>query len=196
MIVAGSLWSVAAGDLIAEASRLTAAGLKRWHWDAADGSLGPSGGFRPALAYDIAQRTGCASEAHLMTLAPLDELDLWLAFCERVSVHPESPDAFAAVERIEAAGRRACLAYAPGSATDQHPPALDALVMSVRPGHGGSVFQAEALHRIAELAPRAAAVGVDGGVGADEANAATAAGATWIVSGTALLTDPAAFGLR
>ena len=50
-----------------------------------------------------------------------------------------------------------------------------------------------ALERISTLAPRRPRVGVDGGVTVDTARAAISAGATWIVSGTALIADPDAF---
>jgi ribulose-phosphate 3-epimerase len=127
-----------------------------------------------------------------MLADPLPELDDWLVFCELVVVHASSPSATEALARIAAAGVRGALAFSPGETLDSVPD-VDALVMSVEPGHGGSLFLPGTLPRIAELASRHDRVGVDGGVTAERAADARAAGATWIVSGTALLADPAAF---
>lgn len=193
--VAASLWSVPRADLEREATRLAAAGLRSWHWDRADGSMGAAGGFTAAEALSLAELSGLSSEAHLMLANPLDELDEWLAFCDRVVVHLESHDVEVALTRTVAAGRRAAVAYSPGWPLGGHPPHADAdaLVMSVIPGHGGGAFLPGSLERIAELAARYPSVGVDGGVTASLAADAITAGATWIVSGTALLADPRAF---
>ncbi len=156
--------------------------------------MAPAGGFTAAQARVIADQTGLTSEAHLMLLDPLPELDDWLAFCEVVVVHLESPTWGDALDRIAAAGVRGALAYSPGHSLEgDHPDGVDALVMSVEPGHGGSPFVPESLDRIATLASRHDRVGVDGGVTELRARDARAAGATWIVSGTALLADPHAF---
>lgn len=193
--VAASLWSVPPHDLEREALRLAAAGLRTWHWDRADGTLGPAGGFEPARARELAELTGLASEAHLMLADPLPELPAWLEFCELVVVHAEVDAVDEAVRVIRAAGRTPAVAFAPatdpGSRRDDADVA--ALVMSVEPGHGGGAFLPASLDRIAALAADRPLVGVDGGVTAALARDCRAAGAGWIVSGTALLADPAAF---
>lgn len=192
--VSASLWSVAPEYLELEARRLAAAGLESWHWDRADGSLGPAGGFSAAQARALAELTGLESEAHLMLLDPLSELDEWLDFCSIVVVHAASPVAAEALERVAAAGVRGALAFSPRDPLGMHSAdGIDALVMSVEPGHGGSAFLPGALDRVRELSTRHDAVGVDGGVTAERARDARAAGASWIVSGTALLADPTAF---
>lgn len=194
--VSASLWSVPPDDCEREALRLAAAGLRTWHWDRSDGSMAAAGGFTAERARAIAGLTGLASEAHLMLADPLPELDDWLDFCEVVVVHAGSPTASIALERIAAAGVRGAVAFAPGDPLDAPAgasDAIDALVMSVEPGHGGSAFRPDALGRIAALAVHRERVGVDGGVTLERAREATAAGARWIVSGTALLADPAAF---
>lgn len=191
--VSASLWSVPADALENEARQLAEAGLRTWHWDRADGTLGPAGGFTAAQARHLASLTGLASEAHLMLDDPLPELDDWLEFCELVVVHASSPVAGVALDRIAAAGVRGALAFSPGEPLDGHGSESGALVMSVQPGHGGSSFLPDALPRVTQLATRYDLVGVDGGVSAERARDARAAGASWIVSGTALLADPAAF---
>jgi len=191
--VSASLWSVPADRLEAEALRLRDAGLRTWHWDRSDGSMAPAGGFTAAQARSLADLTGLASEAHLMLADPLPELDDWLTFCEVIVVHAGAPTAAIALERIAAAGARAAVAFAPGDPLDAEIGGLDALVMSVEPGHGGSAFRPDALDRITALAGHRERVGVDGGVTLDHARSATAAGASWLVSGTALLADPAGF---
>lgn len=191
--VSASLWSVPTDRLEDEARRLAAAGLRTWHWDRSDGSMAPAGGFTAAGARELARMTGLASEAHLMLAEPLLELEDWLAFCDVVIVHAAANGVDEALARIAAAGARGAIAYAPGDAIDDQGRESDALVMSVEPGHGGAVFDPVALERIASLSPRRPRVGVDGGVTVGTARAAISAGATWIVSGTALIADPDPF---
>ncbi len=186
--LAGSLWSVAPDDLEREASRLAHAGLRVWHWDRADGTLGVAGGFMASEAHRLAEATGLASEAHLMLADPLDELDDWLAFCERVVVHVEARGWREALDRIVASGREGAVAISPGTALAgvDVPPSVSVLVMSVHPGQGGGAFLDDTTQRISTLAP-SNSVGVDGGVTIDRARESWAAGARWIVSGTALI---------
>lgn len=190
MRIAGSLWSVAAADVRDEADRLVAAGLKVWHWDHADGSLGPAGGFSAAAAREIAEATGIRSEAHLMLADPRPELDEWLAFAELVVVHVESPYWREAVDRVREAGRRAGIAVSPGSAV---PPDLAddlaVLVMTVAPGQAGTGFLQERLPALEDVA-RQPLRGIDGSVDLERAASARAYGANWLVSGTALTSAP------
>ena len=72
------------------------------------------------------------------------------------------------------------------------------LVMSVNPGFGGQSFIASALDKIRALrkridqSGRAIDLEVDGGINAETARAATAAGADVLVAGTASFTGGAA----
>lgn len=188
--IAGSLWSVRAEHLAREAARLVDAGLEVWHWDRADGTLGPAGGFHANEARALAEATGIASEAHLMLADPLAELDEWIAFAELVVVHAESPLWREAVDRIIDAGRRAGVAVSPSSGLPVGlDPGLAVLVMTVAPGHAGGGFLEGRLDVLADTGSHALR-GVDGSVDHRRAVRAREHGANWIVSGTALTSAP------
>ncbi|GAA1954290.1 beta/alpha barrel domain-containing protein [Microbacterium aquimaris] len=190
--VAGSLWSVPTAELGVEADRLAAAGLSVWHWDRADGSLGPSGGFSPETARELTRRTGLTAEAHLMLADPLPEIEEWATFCDVIVVHAESPVWREAHDRIRERGVRPGLAISPD---DEVPPELEAdvavLVMTVSPGKAGSGFLEHRLPVLSTLEAHPLR-GVDGSVDGERGMRARRHGANWLVSGTALTsaTDP------
>ena len=190
--IAGSLWSVPRSDIRTEADRLVAAGLRVWHWDRADGSLGPAGGFSAAEAGEISAATGIRSEAHLMLADPRPELDAWTEFAELVVVHVESAHWRQSLDMIRARGARAGIAISPASTL---PEDLDAdvavLVMTVAPGNAGAGFLAQQLTLLPRISHHPLR-GVDGSVDLDRGREARSLGANWLVSGTALTTaaDP------
>ncbi|MDR2380428.1 MAG: hypothetical protein LBE08_04520 [Bifidobacteriaceae bacterium] len=191
MRLACSLWNAAGPGALAEARRMVAAGVDLFHWDRSDGTMASPGGFTAAEARGIGLGVGAAAEAHLMLARPMEELDLWLEFCELVVVHVEATDAAAALQRIEAAGRCGGLAVAPGTPLAALPSTYrgPVLVMSVIPGQAGGAFQAGTAARVAALAPRGL-VGVDGAVTLERWADLRRSGARWAVSGTDLLARP------
>lgn len=150
--------------------------------------MAAAGGFDAETARRLAEATGVPSEAHLMVRRPLAELHKWLVFCERVVVHSEAEDWLEAIERIRAAGVHAAVAVSPGSdpLALPLPDGVSVLVMSVEPGHGGSPFREDTPARVRSIVD-GREVGVDGGISQERARECVAAGARWIVSGTALL---------
>lgn len=184
--IAGSLWSVPRSDLRAEAERLVAAGLRVWHWDRADGSLGPAGGFSAAQAAEIGAATGIRSEAHLMLTDPRPELAAWTAFAELVVVHAESPHWRESVDMIRTHGANAGVAVSPASTIPEDlGEDLAVLIMTVAPGNAGAGFLADRLALLHELSSHPLR-GVDGSVDLDRGREALSLGANWLVSGTAL----------
>jgi ribulose-phosphate 3-epimerase len=193
--IAGSLWSVPAESVRSTAAGLAESGLTVWHWDRADGTLGPAGGFSAETAREIAEATGIRSEAHLMLADPRDELDDWTAFAELVVVHVESPHWREAVDRVRDSGVRAGIAISPGSTVpDALAHDLAVLVMTVAPGNAGAGFHADRLPLLDGLAPHPLR-GIDGSADLARGRTARSHGANWIVSGTALTsaTDPRAW---
>jgi len=73
------------------------------------------------------------------------------------------------------------------------------LVMSVNPGFGGQSFLPEVLHKVREVrkmidhAARPVDLEIDGGIAADTAALATAAGARVLVSGSAVFNHAAGY---
>lgn len=185
--VAASMWSVPPAEREAVVRRLAAAGLRRWHWDHSDGSLGPAGGFGPDEAARITRATRLAAEAHLMVADPLAVLAAW-TWCDTVVVHVEADRWADAVAGVRSAGRAAAVAIAPSTPLDavtDLDPDVGVLVMSVAPGHAGTTFVPETFDRVAALRGRTP-IGVDGGMTLPLARECIAQGATWIVSGTDL----------
>lgn len=186
MRVAGSLWSVPSLELDGEARRLAGAGLQVWHWDCADGTIDPPGGFTADIARRLAVSTHLRSEAHLMLADPRPQILEWTEFCELIVVHVESPYWRESIEAIRSTGRRAGVAISPATvlpADLDH--SLAVLVMTVAPGHAGSEFRADRLEVLDHTADHQLR-GVDGSIDAERAGAARDFGANWIVSGTAL----------
>lgn len=191
-LVAASLWSVPAADRPRTADRLTAAGLRRWHWDVSDGRFAAPGGFDPAEAALLGERTGLPGEAHLMVADPLSRVDAWAAVCDRVIVHIEAEGWRAALRRVADLGARPGLALSPGSPAvlpDGLPPGTAVLVMAIEPGRAGAAFRPSTLTRLDAL-HGAAELGVDGGVTPELAHRCAAHGATWVVSGGSLCHAP------
>lgn len=194
--VAASLWSVPRHATGSEAARLAAAGISRLHWDAADGTIGPAGGFGAEEAARLGAATGTVGEAHLMTTDPLPVLDAWLVCCDTVAVHRQAPDWREAVRRIRDAGAAPAVAITAGTELAGLDRSIGVLVMSVRPGHAGSGFDPAAIGLVREArALGHGLIGVDGSVTAELGRELAAAGAGWLVSGTSLTAaaDPAAW---
>ena len=116
-----------------------------------------------------------------------------------LTVHPESgPHLHRTLQAIRALGKKAGVALNPGTP----PEAIDyvlgdldlVLVMSVNPGFGGQSFIQSQLDKIRAVRARLDRLGrhvdleVDGGINAETAREAVAAGADVLVAGTAAFT--------
>jgi len=188
--VTASLWSVPRARVDAEAARIAGTGIHAWHWDHADGTLGPAGGFSADDARRIADATGVASEAHLLMEDPRTAVAQWAPFCELVVVHRESPHWREAVRLVVEHGAQAAVALSPGTPIVRDElGGLGALVMSVEPGHAGGAYDEGCPERVAALAGHGL-VGVDGSLTPARAAELVAHGATWLVSGTSLVAAP------
>lgn len=192
--IAGSLWSVPPGEQDAQSERLSSAGLKLWHWDCSDGTIGPAGGFTAGDAERIAVSTGARSEAHLMLADPRPAIAAWARFAELIVVHAESPHWRESVDQIRSAGAQPGVALSPGFPVRDIDlePDLAVLLMTVAPGNAGSLFLESRLSELDRYRHHTLR-GVDGSVDLRRSRAAIAEGANWVVSGTALThaQDPA-----
>jgi ribulose-phosphate 3-epimerase len=195
--VAASLWSTPRDRIDAEARRLAAAGLRRWHWDVSDGVFADPGGFDIDTVGRIGHATGLPGEAHLMVSDPLTSVDAWAEVCDTVIVHVEAEGWERAVDRVRHRGVRPGVAISPDtpvSTLTDLPDDVAVLVMSIVPGRAGATFMPATLERLSSLAGRAH-LGVDGGVTLALARDCGAHGATWVVSGSSLCgcDDPGAW---
>ncbi len=180
---------------------LEKAGVDRIQWDIMDGRFVPNLTFGPDVIASIRPHVSVPFEAHLMVLEPDELAHRYVeAGCQLLIVHQEAcPHLHRTLARIRELGAAPGVALNPATsmATVEH--VLDlvdlVLVMTVNPGFGGQKYIASMEPKIAELAARRDARGldfdieVDGGIGPSTARGAVGAGANVLVAGSALFRD-------
>ena len=166
------------------------------HVDVMDGHFVPNITFGPPVVASIRKATSLPLDAHLMIENPEKYVESFAkAGAGIISVHAEAPgSAGEAIDRIRGAGSVAAIAINPGTGVDAAKEHLEkvgmVLVMSVNPGFGGQKFIESALPKISELKNIREAKGldfeieVDGGINAETAGPAAAAGADILVAGS------------
>src|SRR3954469_21270242 len=196
-IIAPSILSADFAKLGDEVRAIDAAGADWIHIDVMDGHFVPNLTIGPAMVKALRPFTAKPFDVHLM-ISPVDPfLDAFAeAGADIITVHPEAgPHVHRTVQRIKSLGKKAGVALnpaTPAKALDYVLGDIDlVLVMSVNPGFGGQKFITSQLRKIEAIANRIAKEGldvrleVDGGIDADTARQAVAAGANVLVAGTA-----------
>jgi ribulose-phosphate 3-epimerase len=200
--IAPSILSADFAKLGAEVAAIAAAGADYVHVDVMDGHFVPNITIGPAVMKALKPHAAIPFDVHLM-IAPVDPFvaEFAAAGTDIITFHPEAgPHPHRTVQLIKSLGKKAGISLNPATPLDVLDyllPDLDlVLVMSVNPGFGGQAFIPSALEKIAEIRRRidkvSAAQGgrvidleVDGGINADTARQAVAAGADVLVAGTA-----------
>lgn len=180
-----------------EVRAMEAAGADLIHIDVMDGHFVPNLTIGPVVVKALRAHSKLPFDVHLM-IAPVDPYVA--AFAEAgadiITVHPEAgAHLHRTVQLVKGCGKQAGVSLNPATplAAIEHVMGdIDLiLVMSVNPGFGGQSFIASQLDKLKALRARIDAGGrpialeVDGGINADTARQAAAAGADILVAGTA-----------
>jgi ribulose-phosphate 3-epimerase len=170
--------------------------------DVMDGHFVPNLSFGPGIAAAAAKASGLPVDAHLMVEQPALFIDAFAAAgANLITVHAEAEHAGACIKKIKKLGLKAGLALRPKTPVSALRPFLGlldlVLIMTVEPGFGGQAFMPEMLPKIEAArglirrSGRRVWLQVDGGINADTAQLAAAAGADSLVIGNALFKAPA-----
>jgi ribulose-phosphate 3-epimerase len=183
------------GQQVADAER---AGADRIHIDVMDGHFVPNLSMGAPIVQSLRRVTHLPLEIHLMISDPDFFLDEFVeAGSDSFLVHWEgNANLHRTVQRIKALGKRAGVVINPATPAavleEILPDVEQVLVMTVNPGFGHQHFLPTTLPKIRRVRQMidqmksGCDVEVDGGIDADTAPLAVAAGANILVAGTAI----------
>ncbi len=207
--ISPSILSADFANLGREVSDMCKAGADFIHVDVMDGHFVPNLTIGAGVVKAIKPYASVPLDVHLMIEQP--ELlipDFAAAGADIITVHLEAcVHAHRVLQMIKHAGTgvdkkiMAGISIVPSTPPEAIAELMDivdlVLVMSVKPGFGGQSFIASQLKKVATLRQMINASGrdilleVDGGINANNAGAAVAAGANMLVAGSALFTGDA-----
>ena len=183
------------GQQVADAER---AGADRIHIDVMDGHFVPNLSMGAPIVQSLRRVTHLPLEIHLMISDPDFFLDEFVeAGSDSFLVHWEgNANLHRTIQRIKALGKRAGVAINPATPAAVLEEILQdveqVLIMTVNPGFGHQQFLPTTLQKIRRVRQMidqmksGCDVEVDGGIDADTAPLAVAAGANILVAGTAI----------
>lgn len=198
-VISASLLASELTDFKSELRRCEEAGVDMIHYDVMDGVFVEQITYGAPVLKWIRKATKLPLDVHLMVEDPTKQIDFFAeAGADSVTTHAESScDIPRCLERIHELGMKAALAIKPATPAsvvfDFISQCDMILVMTVEPGYGGQSFMADMMPKVEEIRRYADENGfealdiqVDGGIGADTADIAKAAGANVLVAGTSL----------
>ncbi len=195
--IAPSILSADFARLGEEIRAIDEAGADYIHIDVMDGHFVPNITIGPVVVKGLRGHSDKVFDVHLM-IAPVDPfIEAFVtAGADIITVHAEAtPHMHRTIQLIRSLGKRPGVSLNPGTPLEAVDYLLDevdlVLVMSVNPGFGGQSFIESQLDKLAALRRRIDESGrevdlqVDGGINAETAPRAVAAGADVLVAGTA-----------
>jgi ribulose-phosphate 3-epimerase len=198
---------IAASILAADFTRLgeqvrevEEAGIDLIHIDAMDGRFVPNLTMGPLIVEAIRRVSSLPLDVHLMVEEPIKHIAAFAsAGASILTVHAEAcPHLHRDLESIHKLGVKAGVSINPGTpveAITEVLPVVDlVLIMTVDPGFGGQPFLSMVMPKLARirrlLDTANFRLSVDGGINSSTAPVAASAGATILVAGSAIFTNP------
>lgn len=192
--LAASVLAADMGYLGDEITALTAANIDIFHWDIMDGHFVPNISFGPMVMKALRPLSDKIFDVHLMVSNPIQWIDSTAdAGADYISFHIEAvADPMIVIKKIKDHHVKAGIAINPDTTIDTIPDAVFAeiervIIMTVNPGFGGQKFIDQTM-KIKALRARFPDLDImiDGGVNLETAPLVIEAGATTLVTGSAL----------